>query len=139
MRSRYVARYLLVIVVLLGAMGISLHPALASDAAAPSCFAETSQCLQGRFLDYWQANGGLAQFGLPLTSEQPELLEDGKTYTVQYFERARFEFHPENAAPADILLGQFGRRVLGGDYHSDVAGYHRATAPVTPLPDARFF
>jgi hypothetical protein len=31
---------------------------------------------------------------------------------VQYFERARFVYHPENASPYDILLGQFGRRVL---------------------------
>jgi hypothetical protein len=32
---------------------------------------------------------------------------------VQYFERARFEYHPENPAPYDILLGQFGRQILG--------------------------
>jgi hypothetical protein len=31
---------------------------------------------------------------------------------VQYFERARFEHHPENSAPNDVLLGQFGRRIL---------------------------
>ncbi|CAA9557420.1 MAG: hypothetical protein AVDCRST_MAG18-791 [uncultured Thermomicrobiales bacterium] len=40
-----------------------------------------------------------------------ETLEDGKQYRVQWFERARFEYHPENAAPNDILLGQFGRVV----------------------------
>jgi hypothetical protein len=31
---------------------------------------------------------------------------------VQYFERTRFEYHPENAPPYDILLGQCGRRIL---------------------------
>jgi len=31
---------------------------------------------------------------------------------VQYFERARFEYHPEHVAPYDILLGQFGRQIL---------------------------
>jgi hypothetical protein len=31
---------------------------------------------------------------------------------VQYFERARFEHHPENAPPYDVLLGQFGRSIL---------------------------
>jgi len=31
---------------------------------------------------------------------------------TQYFERARFESHPENAGtPYTILLGQFGRRI----------------------------
>ena len=42
-----------------------------------------------------------------------ETLDDGKSYRVQYFERARLEHHPENPAPYDVLLGQFGRTVLG--------------------------
>jgi hypothetical protein len=33
---------------------------------------------------------------------------DGKTYKVQYFERAVFEHHPENPAPYDVLLSQLG-------------------------------
>ena len=32
-------------------------------------------------------------------------------YRVQYFERARFEQHPENRFPYDVLLGQFWRRI----------------------------
>ena len=70
--------------------------------------------LGGGFLQYWQANGGLAQFGYPISEEFTETLEDGQSYIVQYFERARFEHHPENAAPYDVLLGQFGRRILEG-------------------------
>src|SRR3954451_2668162 len=61
---------------------------------------------------FWDANGGLAQFGYPLSEEFQEKLEDGKTYTVQYTERARLERHPENAPPNHIQLGQFGRRLL---------------------------
>ncbi len=80
--------------------------------AAEECFAETNQCIRGRFLDYWEANGGLARNGFPLTEERVEVLEDGNAYTVQYFERVRLEHHPENAPPYDVLLGQFGRRVL---------------------------
>ena len=42
---------------------------------------------------------------------------DGKTYTVQYFERNRFEYHPENAGtPYAVLLGLLGvpgRRLPG--------------------------
>src|SRR5205823_499978 len=75
-------------------------------------FPETRHNLGGRFLDYWLANGGLAQFGYPLTEESLLGLEDGRTYTVQYFERARLELHPENAPPYDVLLGQFGRQIL---------------------------
>ncbi len=54
----------------------------------------------------------MAIHGYPLTAPRMETLEDGKAYTVQYFERARFELHPENVAPYDVLLGQFGRQIL---------------------------
>jgi hypothetical protein len=76
-------------------------------------FDATGHNLRGKFLAYWDANGGLTQFGFPISEELQETLENGQTYTVQYFERARFELHPENVAPYDVLLGQFGRRVLG--------------------------
>jgi hypothetical protein len=100
--------------VLLGQFGRRFHPADPPVARQPGglYFTETGHNLRGRFATYWEANGGLAQFGYPLTEEFTERLEDGRTYTVQYFERARFEYHPENAAPHQVLLGQFGRRVL---------------------------
>jgi hypothetical protein len=99
--------------VLLGQFGRRIHPL---DGPVPDCmcgryFPETGHVIAGRFLTYWEANGGLAQFGYPLTEQITETLEDGKPYTVQYFERARFELHPENPAPYDLLLGQFGRRI----------------------------
>ena len=34
--------------------------------------------------------------------------EDGQRYRVQYFERARFELHPENQEPYRVLLGRIG-------------------------------
>ncbi|HEX8230334.1 MAG TPA: alpha/beta hydrolase [Chloroflexia bacterium] len=72
-------------------------------------FNETGKRLGGRFLQYWQANGGLAQQGYPSSDEFLEKSElDGKTYRVQYFERAVFEMHPENQAPHDVLLSQLG-------------------------------
>ncbi len=102
--------------VLLGQFGRALHPA---DPAVPSragarYFEQTGHNLDADFLAYWQANGELSQFGFPLTEVFTETLEDGKPYRVQYFERARFESHPENAAPYNVLLGQFGRRILAG-------------------------
>lgn len=101
--------------VLLGQFGRRIHPADPPVAAKPGArfFTETGHNLEGSFLAYWNANGGLTQFGFPISEEFNEKLEDGKTYTVQYFERARFEHHPENKSPYDVLLGQFGRRILG--------------------------
>ncbi len=91
----------------------------AADPPAPalpgaSYFVETGHNLDGRFGAYWRANGGLAQFGYPISEVIRETLGDGREYEVQYFERARFELHPENAAPYDVLLGQFGRQILDG-------------------------
>jgi hypothetical protein len=53
--------------------------------------------------------------GYPISDELEEKLADGKIYTVQYFERARFEFHPENPAPYNVLLGALG--VLAWEGH----------------------
>jgi hypothetical protein len=72
-------------------------------------FSETGQTVSGRFLDYWSTHGGLAQQGYPISGEVQEVSDtDGKTYTVQYFERAVFELHPENPAPNDVLLSLLG-------------------------------
>jgi hypothetical protein len=102
--------------VLLGQFGRRIHPADPPAAPLQSAryFPETGHNLSGNLRAYWEANGGLAQFGYPISEELEERLEDGRDYTVQYFERARFERHPENLAPYDVLLGQFGRRILGG-------------------------
>jgi hypothetical protein len=73
------------------------------------CFQQTGKCLRGAFLNYWFTHGNLAQFGLPVTGELTEKLSDGKTYTVQYTERARFEWHPENRGKeSQVLLGRLG-------------------------------
>jgi spore germination protein YaaH len=75
-------------------------------------FAETGHTLGGAFLSYWRTRGGLPVFGFPLTEEFAEKSPtDGKTYTVQYFERNRFEFHPENSPPNDVLLGLLGAQL----------------------------
>ena len=67
------------------------------------------------FKQYWEANGGLAQFGYPISEEFEERnAEDGRTYIVQYFERARFEHHPEHPPDQRVLLGLLGKQVFGG-------------------------
>jgi uncharacterized cupredoxin-like copper-binding protein len=72
-------------------------------------FAQTGKRVGGLFLDYWQSHGGLAQQGYPISDEFMEVSDlDGKMYTVQYFERAVFELHPENQPPYNVLLSQLG-------------------------------
>ena len=53
-------------------------------------FALTGHSVQGEILRFWETHGGIPIFGYPLSEE---LTEDG--LTVQYFERARLEWHPE--------------------------------------------
>lgn len=73
-------------------------------------FAETRHAVGGRFLAYWEQHGGLAVFGFPISDEFDELLADGNVYRVQYFERARLEYHPQHAGSAyEVQPGLLGR------------------------------
>jgi hypothetical protein len=94
------------------------------NAVQNSCrfFGETQFNLCEPFLSYWQRNGGLARFGYPITRQRQENIE-GHDYTVQYFERRRMEFHPENVAPYNVLLGLLGRDVRGATVSSGLSNY----------------
>ena len=75
--------------------------------------------VSGRFLQVWSSHGSdqanVYVNGLPLTDQRPEIsMTDGKTYDVQWFERARYEFHPENSTPFDVLLGLLGVTLTEG-------------------------
>lgn len=74
-------------------------------------FGETSHGVGGRFLDFWETHGGLDIFGYPLSDEVIEILpETNRYHTVQYFQRARLEWHPEYAGTQDeIQIGLLGR------------------------------
>ena len=106
------------------------------DQAGCRFFPETGHSVCGRFLASWRASGleldgrpgtseaeSLALWGLPLSGVVSEQL-GGATYQVQWFERARFELHPENQPPYDVLLGR-----LAAELRGDVAAQ-----PVPPAP-----
>jgi hypothetical protein len=68
-------------------------------------FAETGHSMCDPFKTWWQNEGGLPIFGYPIS--QP--FEEGG-YLVQYYERARFEWHPEFAGTQwEVELGLLGR------------------------------
>ena len=59
-------------------------------------FPETKHTLSGKFLKFWQKRGGLPIFGYPISEPFEEASpSDGQVRVTQYFERARFEYHPE--------------------------------------------
>lgn len=78
-------------------------------------FEQTGHEVCGALLSYWDANGGLERFGYPLTDLTTEVIE-GREYQVQYFERRRMEYHPENAGtPYIVLLGLLGKEIHSGN------------------------
>lgn len=77
-------------------------------------FEPTMHNLSGKFLEYWQATGGLAIYGYPVSEAFSEKSRsDGKNYLVQYFERNRLELHPEAAGTRwEVQLGLLGSELL---------------------------
>lgn len=71
-------------------------------------FSETGHNICGNMLRAWNAYGGIGMIGLPLSDERREMLEDSNEYTVQWFERARFQLSPGRGAPFDVELGRLG-------------------------------
>ena len=107
-----------------------------ADPQAPHYFAQTGHAIAPQFWSYWSSHGlefdgrggtsfeeSLALFGAPLSEPAVETNSSGGAVLTQWFERARFELHPENQPPYDVLLG-----LLGDELHGRVA-----PAP-TPAP-----
>jgi hypothetical protein len=103
-------------------------------------FPETGHSISGEFKSYYQVHGlelgdrgitpreSLALFGFPVSEPYDEINpEDGQRYRVQYFERARFELHPENQAPYRVLLGRLG--------FTSLMGRRAGAEPIIPNPD----
>lgn len=57
------------------------------------------------FLTFFDAYGGIAQFGYPISE-----IERHDNRMVQYFQRARFEWHPELPAGSRVTLTNLGRQ-----------------------------
>ncbi|MBX6342738.1 MAG: PD40 domain-containing protein, partial [Thermomicrobiaceae bacterium] len=110
-----------------------------SGAGAPAAersgcryFRETQHNLCGGFQAYWSRFGGRAGYGLPLTEEY---VDPTSHLVTQYFERARFEWHP-GAWPAryDVLLGRLGSELTLGRAEPAFL-----SAALKPDPSCRYF
>ncbi len=103
----------------------AFNPVTATSDNSCNFYQETGHRLCNGFLDYWQNNGGLAVFGFPISEEFSQKNADtGQTYTVQYFERARFEWHPSsNGQGGQVMLG------LLGEQAAHQAGVNTNTVP----------
>jgi outer membrane protein assembly factor BamB len=78
-------------------------------------FASTGQSLSGRFLAYWQAHHGDRLLGAPISGVVYEGNGDGSghRYQMQWFQRGRLEYHPENGhTPYEMQIGLLGTQTL---------------------------
>ncbi|MBK9712344.1 MAG: cellulase family glycosylhydrolase [Kouleothrix sp.] len=115
------------------------------DPAAPHYFGETGHAIAPQFWPFWSGHGvefdgragaafneSLALFGMPISEPQVEVNpSDGKSYLTQWFERARFEHHPENAGTDyEVLLGLLQRELTA--FQIDAAGPPAAPPNLQP-------
>ena len=95
-----------------------------ADPSAEHYFAETGHAIAPEFWDYWSSHGldfgddgfsfaeSLALFGYPISEPAVETNSSGDTVLTQWFERARFEHHPDNPEEFQVLLGLLGNEIL---------------------------
>ncbi len=92
--------------------------------------AETQHTLRNEpapFRTFFEQNGGLSVFGYPISEQFQEVNQaDGQSYWVQYFERQRMEWHPNEPDPQyRVLLG-----LLGNEYRDAHHEGNRTFEPV---------
>lgn len=90
-------------------------------------FPQTGHFLNYGFLSYWQDNGGAAIFGYPISEE---FNDNG--LTVQYFQRARFEYHPNNPVGFKVQLGLLGTQMAAMQHVSTNGVAKRSEAATWP-------
>ncbi|MGC9520438.1 MAG: hypothetical protein ACP5HG_00980 [Anaerolineae bacterium] len=66
-------------------------------------FEETGFWVSGEFLAYFDTHGGLEIFGYPISAPYND-----RGILVQYFQKARLEWHPLNKKPYQVQLGLLG-------------------------------
>lgn len=90
-----------IIIILAVILGFWLpQPSLAQE---QEFFEETQHWVSGDFLKYFRSRGGLEVFGYPISEE---FVDQG--LTVQYFQNARMEWHPNNPDSYKVQLGLLG-------------------------------
>lgn len=96
-------------------------------------FPETGHGVAGRFLDFWNAVDGMRVLGYPISDQVQESLPDKQVYTVQYFERGRIEYHPQQAGtPYEMQMGLLGRALFLKESTPNIIPPPKPTA--VPMP-----
>ncbi len=115
--------------------GYAEHRAAAQEPCLD--FPETGHRVCHGFRFYWEQFGGLAIFGYPLTDE---FVDPATGRVTQWFERARFEWHPGRYPERhDVLLGLLGRELVAWREQNDPTFPTGPFSPVGPNPGCLHF
>ncbi|HEX2914282.1 MAG TPA: cellulase family glycosylhydrolase [Chloroflexia bacterium] len=135
--SRKISVFFSIMLILTALPVFNWQPRTANAASDVSYFAITGHYMSGAFKTYWESYGGLEQFGYPLTEPFYQQSTNGATYVTQYFERAIFEYHPENAGTKyQVLLRLVGHDLTTGRENE---GPFKAIAPFASNSDRNFY
>jgi hypothetical protein len=89
-------------------------------------FAETGHTVAFAFLDFYEKNGGLDIFGYPIT----EWVIEPNGRIVQYFQRGKMEWYPENPPGQRVQLGMLGTIYV--EQYVDPIYIQREDRPIPP-------
>jgi len=82
------------------------------DASQKRYIPQTQYIIKYGFKQIWETYGAQNIFGLPISNEMDETLPDGNVRTVQYFEKARFEYWPELPPGQRVIISALGRLLV---------------------------
>ncbi|MGA7672763.1 MAG: glycoside hydrolase domain-containing protein [Nitrolancea sp.] len=107
--------------------GVWWAPVLAPlGSSAARWFTETGHTIAYGFRAYWESHADAMQlFGFPLSEE----FKDAEGVTVQWFERARFEWRPGRHLPFDVQLGRVGAEAMDADQAANPVAFERVPQP----------
>ena len=70
-------------------------------------YPQTGHTLSYGFMQYYDMHGGLDVFGYPISE-----MMNYNGLAIQYFQRGKMEWHPENAASSQVTLGTLGNEYI---------------------------
>jgi hypothetical protein len=91
------------------------------DGGTSQYFDQTGHNVGYPFYAYFLRTGGVMQYGYPITDEY---VDPDTHLLVQYFQKARLEWHPGNADPYKVQLGLLGSEL----------GKQTAPIPISQMP-----
>ncbi len=119
------------LVAYVGLTAFKLPAAPQQVANPPQYFPETGHTVRDPFINYFLSTGGVMQYGLPITDEY---VDPNTRLLVQYFQKARLEWHPGNDDPYKVQLG-----LLGSELGKQQAPVPLSKRPALNDPNCEYF